>query len=609
MGADQDTIPEPGLTILVVDDSRVMRQALKKILAKVYGVVEAADGEEGWSRILEDPAVCCVYTDLSMPRLDGYGLIRRIRESGDPRVREMPIVLITGNEDSEGTRERAMSAGASGVVQKPFNADDILEVARRHVDPRRGQPPDDASPAGGDPAEPGRLRERVSELEATLLDMKKQLQSWQEEAQRAAASSLSASEEWEQTLNAMREQLRESQEERDRLRRELILRQQSVDEKRVSDRIRELEDQLAAERSELERLRAETGDLEAGLTAAREAASEASGRADDLEARLQSVLSEHERAREEAGSLRRELESTRAGHQAVEQALGLERGKVVELQARLQALDGDESERVARLAGTEQELSEWQARAREAEQALKRAGSEIPGGAAGREEDLARELETERERLRDLEAELAGMRERAEALEAQIPDEDALETLRVRAENAELNQLQLEDEMVEIAARMERSEGARVAAEEELRALMQELADARRELRERAAAPPPVPEEPEDADLEELPTDEQPPVEESGDSPATDAAADVPVLESTAEGFDDAEAPEPRVEPDGVSAEPAIGGNGAGPVRDSSGDPIIRQWEEERRRQRRLQMMILVAVAAVAALGLLFLLI
>jgi CheY-like chemotaxis protein len=609
MGADQDTIPEPGLTILVVDDSRVMRQALKKILAKVYVVVEAADGEEGWSRILQDPAVCCVYTDLSMPRLDGYGLIRRIRESGDPRVREMPIVLITGNEDSEGTRERAMSAGASGVVQKPFNADDILEIARRHVDPRRGQPPGDVAAADGEAAEPGRLRERVSELEATLLDLRKQLQSWQEEAQRATASSLSASEEWEQTLNAMREQLRESQEERDRLRRELILRQQSVDEKRVSDRIRELEDQLAAERSELERLRAETGDLEAGLTAAREAASEASSRADDLEARLQSVLSAHERAREEAGSLRRELESTRAGHQAVEQALGLERGKVVELQARLQALDGDESEWAARLAGTEQELSEWQARAREAEQVLERAGSEIPGGAAGREEDLARELESERERLRDLEAELAGMRERAEALEARTPDEDALESLRVRAENAELNQLQLEDEMVEMATRMERSDAARAAAEDELRALMQELADAKRELRERAVAPPPAPEEPEAPDLEELLTDEEPPVEEPDDASSTDAAAEVPVLESTDDTFDEAEVPQLRFEQDGAESRPAIDGDGTGPVRDGSRDPIVRQWEEERRRQRRLQMIILIAVAVVAALGLLIFLI
>ncbi|OOG20513.1 response regulator, partial [Thioalkalivibrio denitrificans] len=141
MAADQDTILEPGMTILIVDDSRVMRQALKKILSGVYPVVEAGDGEEGWARVLDDPAVCCVYTDLSMPRLDGFGLIRRIRESGDPRVREIPVVLITGNEDSVGTRERALNAGASSVVQKPFNSGDILEVARRHVSQYRSRAP------------------------------------------------------------------------------------------------------------------------------------------------------------------------------------------------------------------------------------------------------------------------------------------------------------------------------------------------------------------------------------------------------------------------------------------------------------------------------------
>jgi CheY-like chemotaxis protein len=653
MAADQDTIPEPGMSILVVDDSRVMRQALKKILSGTYPVVEAADGEEGWARILDDPAVCCVYTDLSMPRLDGFGLIRRIRESGDPRVREIPVVLITGNEDSEGTRERALSAGASGVVKKPFNSADILEVARLHVEAQRARRPAVAPAGARDSAETAWLRERVEELEATLLDVRTQLQGWQEEAQRGEGASMSSSAEWQQTLDAVRQQLRESQEarnrlqkEHDRLRTELILRQQSVDEKRVSDRIRELETQLAAERSDSSRLRSELYELNTELKAARAASGEAADRAADLEARVRHLLSEQGRAREQTDGLRRELESTRGDYEAVEQALGLERGKVVELQARLKALDEEGADWSSRLAETEDELSEWQARARRAEAALEQARAET-GSVDADHDDLLRDLEeqrslaatereraasaeqeltTERERFQDLESEMAGLREAMEAqreradaaeqalaelreaheaLEQEATDAETLEALRARAEAAELNLLQIEDELVEMASRLERSEDGRISAENELRALMQELADARRQLRERAAAasrggsPEPVPVigKPDSAVTEEVEREE-----ETG-------TGEVPGEQEMAPGTEEEE-PLPQLRAESDEEEPRTAVEAAVDVagRDRGREPLIRQWEEERRRQRRIQVVVLVSVAAAAALGLYFLL-
>jgi DNA-binding response OmpR family regulator len=662
MAADQDTILEPGTAILVVDDSRVMRQALKKILSATYPVVEAGDGEEGWSRIQEDPSVCCVYTDLSMPRLDGYGLIRRIRQSADPRVREIPVVLITGNEDGEGTRQQAISIGASSVVQKPFNSGDILETARRHVQHARARRV--AAPAQQG-AEVATLRQRVTELEATLLDLRGQLQVWQEEARRAEASSLSASAEWGETLNSMRLQLGEVREERDRLRKdhdrlrtELIIRQQSVDEKRVSDRMRELQNQLAAERSDLSRVRDEARELGVQLQAARSAANETASRASDLEARLQHVLAEQAKAREETNRLRGELESVRAERGALEHALGLERGQVADLQSRLETFEQEAAQRSLHLSDTERELAEWQGRAREAEQALGEMQDQSRTGADSQER-LARELESERERAdaaeqaasverervraleleqtrlqealsaeqtrvqealsaerERLQAELSAERGRTQAAEQKaaslqeaydamkegVPDADVLERLRARAEAAELKQLQMEDELVGMATRMERSDEARKVAETELRALMHELADARRQLRDRAAEPFAPGSAP--AHVPEMP-------------PATPAEADVRALASEGEVADEgdggttAEVAEAR-----EVAEEGIAGAGEAttpaaavePLRRPGSDPLIRQWEAERRRQRRLQLLVVIALATAASLGLYYLL-
>jgi DNA-binding response OmpR family regulator/predicted nucleic acid-binding Zn-ribbon protein len=656
MAADQDTILEPGTAILVVDDSRVMRQALKKILSATYPVVEAGDGEEGWARIQEDPSVCCVYTDLSMPRLDGYGLIKRIRQSADPRVREIPVVLITGNEDGEGTRQQAISIGASSVVQKPFNSGDILETARRHVQHARARRSAAPAASAQQAAEVTTLRRRVMELEATLLDLRGQLQVWQEEARRAEASSLSASAEWEETLNAMRLQLGEVREERDRLRKdhdrlrtELIIRQQSVDEKRVSDRMRELQNQLAAERSDLSRIRDEARELGVQLQAARSAANEAASRASDLEARLQHVLAEQAEAREETTRLRGELESVRAEHGALEQALGLERGQVADLQSRLEMFQQEAAQRSLHLSDTERELAEWQGRAREAEQALGVLQEQSRSGAGSREQ-LERELESERERADAAEQAASVERERVRALEFEqtrlqeelsaeqtrlqeavsaergriqaaeqkaaslqeaydamkegVPDANVLEDLRARAEAAELKQLQMEDELVEMASRMERGDEARKVAETELRALMHELADARRQLRERTVAPPaPSPA----------------PAQAPGRPPAPPPEADASTRVSEGQGVSAGEAADEGgtagvAQPREV-AEEAVGGAGAAspaapvePLQRPGPDPLIRQWEAERRRQRRLQLFVVIALAAAVSLGLYYLL-
>ena len=94
-------------TVLVVDDSRTVRASINKTLCSNYNIVQAEDGEDAWNKLLELQEVSMVITDIMMPKLDGYGLICRIRAATQPEIMNLPIIVITGSEDAI-TRERAM---------------------------------------------------------------------------------------------------------------------------------------------------------------------------------------------------------------------------------------------------------------------------------------------------------------------------------------------------------------------------------------------------------------------------------------------------------------------------------------------------------------------
>ena len=125
------SIPKP--RILAVDDSRVMRLAMKKILGKDYDVVQAEHGEDAWTLLINDNTIQVLFTDLSMPYLDGYGLLDRMRKSDDPHLQEMPVIIITGKEDDDKAKEQALERGASDFISKPFESVQLLARAKAHI--------------------------------------------------------------------------------------------------------------------------------------------------------------------------------------------------------------------------------------------------------------------------------------------------------------------------------------------------------------------------------------------------------------------------------------------------------------------------------------------
>ena len=115
-------------TIMTVDDSPSMRMLLRAALTDLgYEVLEAEDGVQALER-LDGVEPDLLITDINMPRLDGFGLIEKVREQD--RHRNLPILVLT-TESSEEKKQRAKEAGATGWIVKPFHPDKLAAAIRR----------------------------------------------------------------------------------------------------------------------------------------------------------------------------------------------------------------------------------------------------------------------------------------------------------------------------------------------------------------------------------------------------------------------------------------------------------------------------------------------
>lgn len=111
--------------VLIADDSRIVRATLIKHIQGMFEFREALDGEEAWETLLIDPSIRVVITDLTMPKLDGYGLLKRIRSSEITRIRTIPVVVVSGSDEAA-ERNRAKSAGATDLITKGIGTAQFL---------------------------------------------------------------------------------------------------------------------------------------------------------------------------------------------------------------------------------------------------------------------------------------------------------------------------------------------------------------------------------------------------------------------------------------------------------------------------------------------------
>lgn len=117
------------MKVLLVDDSRTMRNIEKKVLADLPGGVEfseAGDGFEALSAIAGEPAgYGLILIDWNMPNMDGITLVHKIRE----KDKKTPLIMAT-TEAEKGRVLEAIRAGVNNYVVKPFTPDSLMDKVK-----------------------------------------------------------------------------------------------------------------------------------------------------------------------------------------------------------------------------------------------------------------------------------------------------------------------------------------------------------------------------------------------------------------------------------------------------------------------------------------------
>lgn len=116
--------------VLVVDDFEMTRFMLIEALGhfKVSDVTQARSGRRAWSAleaaVSSGKPFSVVFLDWNMPDMNGYDLLTKCR--ADERFKDLQIVMVTAQRERQDTL-KALKAGATGYISKPFSVDDLIQ--------------------------------------------------------------------------------------------------------------------------------------------------------------------------------------------------------------------------------------------------------------------------------------------------------------------------------------------------------------------------------------------------------------------------------------------------------------------------------------------------
>ena len=143
--------------VLVIDDEDDIRELCKVNLEfEGFSVVDAPNGPAGLEKAArEHPDV--IFLDLMMPEMDGWEVLRRLKE--DDATAQIPVVLLTART-GEDDQMRGWQEGILEYVSKPFNPLSLVEWAKRAMEPR-------------DPREEDERRQRILDQLRLIQDLRK----------------------------------------------------------------------------------------------------------------------------------------------------------------------------------------------------------------------------------------------------------------------------------------------------------------------------------------------------------------------------------------------------------------------------------------------------
>ncbi|EEF59685.1 ATP-binding protein [Pedosphaera parvula] len=127
--AEVPASPAARARILLADDNADMRDYVMRLLKGSYRVEAVADGEAALKAALKHPPDL-ILSDIMMPRLDGFGLLREVRNN--PSTRLIPVILLSARAGEE-SRVEGLGHGADDYLTKPFSAHELLARVRSHL--------------------------------------------------------------------------------------------------------------------------------------------------------------------------------------------------------------------------------------------------------------------------------------------------------------------------------------------------------------------------------------------------------------------------------------------------------------------------------------------
>ena len=128
--------------LVVEDDPGIVRMLQRGLAAHGYQCVTAGDGEEG-ARLAEDEEVSLVLLDIMLPKLDGQGVLKRIRA----RRPDLPVLMLTARDELK-NKVSALDGGADDYLTKPFAFEELMARIRALI--RRSDQPQSSKIEAGD---------------------------------------------------------------------------------------------------------------------------------------------------------------------------------------------------------------------------------------------------------------------------------------------------------------------------------------------------------------------------------------------------------------------------------------------------------------------------
>jgi DNA-binding response OmpR family regulator len=120
-----------GLKIIIIEDDKIILKALSEHLEeKGFTIIEALDGEEGLEKIKDDKPDL-VLLDILMPKIDGFGVLKKLKE--DERTKKIPVVILS-NLGQEEERKEGLKMGADDyLIKSNMDLDEISDKIKNFL--------------------------------------------------------------------------------------------------------------------------------------------------------------------------------------------------------------------------------------------------------------------------------------------------------------------------------------------------------------------------------------------------------------------------------------------------------------------------------------------